>query len=210
MVGQPIQTTDQFRRRERLQIRWIDESVVGLRDVGRRRPDETLVLVQFFNPTEKDYILMFQNIIILAVLWIVCATAAPIDTIIKISYISPTCLPVTLPEAAVLECYLRDVPTTSGVFCNCSDGLVLKWSAANGVYTPVGNFTLNTCGLYSTMYTSINGVCGSAEPYDAYLAHQVEVYTSRTQQGTATLWPENATIGAGLLCSFLLFAFLKN
>jgi len=147
---------------------------------------------------------------------VLCATV-PADTILRITYFTNQCTPVSAPAAVDFECIIGSTrQKASGVwmFCNCTaDGsLILRWgfNAVTGVYTGSGNVSTNTCNTAAGfMYASTLGTCGNSLPYDEYMAHALEAYTAITQQGgaaTKTL-TVNAISGAGLFHALALYMF---
>lgn len=151
---------------------------------------------------------MGKNMLAVLALWVVCAVAAvpPLsDTIIKMSYPHPACLPATLPELVEVACYLNRTVLMGSVsyMCNCSAdrSTIHRWTYVGGVYTSVGNFSSHVCTPGGIMYTSVYGLCGG-ESYDSYMAHLLEGQLATTQHG-------NAHVGAGLFgCILGLFGFM--
>lgn len=149
---------------------------------------------------------MGKYILVVLALCVACVVAGvpASDTIMKITYPHPTCLPATLPVVIEVVCHINRTVLlgTVSFMCNCSadGGTIQRWSYVGGVYTSVGNFTSNTCLPGASMYTSVFGSCGG-EPYDSYLAHLLEAQMVTTQHGAV-----NATWGAGL-CSWFLGVF---
>jgi hypothetical protein len=140
----------------------------------------------------KEFIVIFS----LLGLALAGVDPATIDTILRFDYVEQFCNPLMSWSTVELECRMDMTSNVLGAYihCNCSSDrrTILRWSLnpTTGVFTSMGNFTLNTCQGPSVRYGSSKGTCGGL-PWDTYVSQEVGAIARTVQQGRAedSSWP---------------------